>query len=100
MKKVKSITVHKSNFFEDGLSMEFSDLLNCLMGGRGTGKSTILHFIQACLDPKVDEDQHISNLLRSNLHNGGIELVLQGDDGKEYHVMKTLGVEPLISVDG
>lgn len=37
--------------------IKFSDSLNCLIGGRGTGKSTILDLIQLVLSQKADTKQ-------------------------------------------
>ena len=41
--------------FVDGLELEFSPNLNCLIGGRGSGKSTVLEAIQALLDGAAPE---------------------------------------------
>jgi energy-coupling factor transporter ATP-binding protein EcfA2 len=41
--------------FVDGLELEFSPNLNCLIGGRGSGKSTVLEAIQALLDGNAPE---------------------------------------------
>jgi predicted ATPase len=35
--------------FLDGTRLEFSDGLNCIIGGRGTGKTTALEFIRYIL---------------------------------------------------
>lgn len=44
--------------------MKFSESLNCLIGGRGTGKSTILDLIQFVLSQKVDTRQKFEFLSR------------------------------------
>ena len=48
MKTIKSIEIKNSPFFED-LKIEFSTKLNCIMGGRGTGKTTLLYFLKSCI---------------------------------------------------
>ena len=48
MKRIKSIEIKNSPFFED-LKIDFSEKLNCIMGGRGTGKSTILHLLKSAI---------------------------------------------------
>lgn len=94
MKKIKSIAVKDSSFFEENFKIDFSEELNCLMGGRGTGKSTLLYFIQAALDSDAEEDSAIANILKANLRNGTIQLIVEDDEGKAYEVIKTFGDEP------
>ena len=98
--QLKSISIDNSPFFADGTKIEFSDKLNCLMGGRGTGKSTLLYFIWCALSDKPEEASTVSTLLRANLYSGTITLNVQGANGKEFIVTKTLGVEPLITSGG
>lgn len=43
--------------FLDGVTMEFSENLTCLIGSRGTGKSTALRAIQAALGAPIGEDE-------------------------------------------
>lgn len=43
--KIKSLEV-KGGFL-DGMKVEFNDNLNCIIGGRGTGKTTVIEFIRA-----------------------------------------------------
>lgn len=43
--------------FLDGVELEFSANLNCLIGGRGSGKSTALLAIRAALGAPLREDQ-------------------------------------------
>lgn len=42
--------------FLDGVTLEFSDNLNCLIGGRGSGKSTALLAIRAALGARLADD--------------------------------------------
>ncbi len=67
------------------------------MGGRGTGKSTLLYFIQAALDSEAENDSNVSNILKANLLNGTIELLVEDSEGKCFEVIKTFGDEPLIN---
>lgn len=93
MKKIKSIEVKNSKFFED-MSIEFSSHLNCIMGGRGTGKTTLMYFIASCLDGNAENNKDISNILKENLSDGEIILWIEGDDSTDYKIIKTLGDEP------
>jgi energy-coupling factor transporter ATP-binding protein EcfA2 len=49
--------------FVDGLSIEFSPNLNCLIGGRGSGKSTILESVRALMlgFDDVDHDEQANH---------------------------------------
>lgn len=67
------------------------------MGGRGTGKSTLLYFIQTALDREAEEEANISNILKANLLNGTIQLLLEDSEGKSYEVIKTIGDDPLVN---
>ena len=90
MKKILSIEIENSNFFEDKLKINFSDKFNCIMGGRGTGKSTILHFLKAALISSAEENKNTYNILKSNLGNGTITIRMEGSDGKKYKIQKTI----------
>jgi energy-coupling factor transporter ATP-binding protein EcfA2 len=88
MKAIKSIEITNSPFFED-LKIDFSRKLNCIMGGRGTGKTTLLYFLKSCIFNDLEEDKKIQSILRSNLGNGEINVLLEGDNGKIYRITKT-----------
>jgi ABC-type lipoprotein export system ATPase subunit len=97
MIRIKSLSVKGSSFFEDNFSLTFSEKLNCLMGGRGTGKSTLLYFIQAALNSDAEEDSNVSNILKANLLNGTIHLLVEDNEGKSYEIVKTFGDEPQVN---
>lgn len=94
MKTIKSIEIKNSPFFKDKFKIEFSDRLNCIMGGRGTGKSTILHFIKSTLDPESENDNTTYSLLKNNLNQGEIILKIQAEDGNIYNISKHFNDEP------
>ena len=50
--KVRSITVQGASFLED-LEVDFSSNLNAIIGGRGTGKSTIIEYLRVALSQEV-----------------------------------------------
>lgn len=97
MKRIKSLLVKGSSFFEENFTLNLSEKLNCLMGGRGTGKSTLLYFIQAALNSEAEEDSNVSNILKANLLNGTITLLVEDDEGKSYEILKTFGDEPQVN---
>ena len=93
MKKIKSIEIKNSPFFED-TKIDFSEKLNCIMGGRGTGKSTILNLIKSAIFKNAEEEKNIYNILKNNLGTGEIALEIESIDGSFYRVTKTFGEEP------
>ncbi len=91
MKKIKSIEISGSAFYHD-LKLDFSDKLNCLMGGRGTGKTTLLYFLKSTMNANPQESE--SSILKSNLGNGTIVVEIEGEDALIYKITKTLYEEP------
>lgn len=69
--------------FLAGANLEFADGLNCLIGGRGTGKTTALEFLRFGLglmpDPKTNLQRHraIDALVKANLGNGRLTIELR-----------------------
>ena len=76
--------------FLAGADLEFADGLNCLIGGRGAGKTTALEFIRFGLglmpDPKVNAQRHrgIDALVKSNLGSGRLEIQLRTKTDMRY----------------
>lgn len=65
-----------SNKKKDGdFTLKFSDSLNCLIGGRGTGKSTVLETIDFVMTQSV----HDENLLDFICNHGNVYLLFQCD---------------------
>ena len=93
MKHIKSIEIQNSYFFED-IKIDFSNKLNCIMGGRGTGKTTILYFLMASLYKNAEEKTKVQDVLRSNLDGGEINIVIEDSNGKDYRITKTFNDFP------
>ena len=93
MKYIKSIEIQSANFFED-IKIDFSNKLNCIMGGRGTGKTTILYFLMAAIYKYAEEDSKVQSVLRSNLSGGEINVVIEDSNGKDYRITKTFNDFP------
>jgi DNA repair ATPase RecN len=76
--------------FLGGAELEFADGLNCLIGGRGAGKTTALEFLRFGLglmpDPKVSPQRHraIDGLVKANLGNGRLSIELRTKTGMRY----------------
>ena len=70
--------------------MDFADGLNCLIGGRGAGKTTALEFLRFGLglmpDPKTSLQRHraIDALVKANLGNGRLNIELRTKTDMRY----------------
>ncbi len=82
--------LHVTGGFLGGAKLEFADGLNCLIGGRGTGKTTALEFLRFGLglmpDPKISPQRHraIEGLVKANLGGGRISIELRTKTGMRY----------------
>ena len=99
--------------FLAGAQLEFADGLNCLIGGRGAGKTTALEFLRFGLglmpDPKANPQRHraIDALVKANLGQLRIELRKKTDmrytAGRSAHesvqVLNEVGTAVPISLD-
>ncbi len=93
MKRIKSLEIKNSPFFQD-TKIDFSDKLNCIMGGRGTGKSTILYLIKSSIFKNAEDDKDTYNILKNNLGTGEFSLEIEAADGSFYRITKTFNDEP------
>lgn len=88
----------------DGLKIEFSDNLTTLIGGRGTGKSTIVNLIRYALDIEIEEKKAFDSMLAANLSSQGrVELVVSSNKqyGKKFKVIRRYKQEPVVeNMDG
>ena len=91
--------------FLDGGDFDLADGLNCLIGARGTGKTTVLELVRYALDalpPTADaERQRIEALVEANLGGGTVELIIETREGLTYKVLRAGGEEPVVvTADG
>ena len=52
---IRQLTIKNTDFFEE-LDISFNPCLNTLIGGRGSGKSTVIEFLRYVLDRAREED--------------------------------------------
>jgi ABC-type lipoprotein export system ATPase subunit len=74
--------------FLEGGKLEFTSGLNCIIGGRGTGKTTILEFIRYTLglmpDQKRSNRSRAHSVVQNNLANGRVRLEFMTKHGMRY----------------
>ncbi|SEC83845.1 AAA domain-containing protein [Pseudomonas anguilliseptica] len=99
--KVVSMTV--SGGYLDGVRVDFSDHLNTVIGGRGTGKSTLLECLRFALNcpPKGKQALKLHlEIIKENLgcSAGRVDLVVVSStqNGKQYTVSRRYGEPPMV----
>ena len=86
--------------------LEFSPGLNCVIGGRGTGKTTVLEFLRYGLNRLPDEVeakeqfQSLQRLLSGNLKGGRVAIDIETKDAMRYRVERSLDEEAVILDQG
>ena len=102
MKSNRIISLRVIGGFLDGLNLDFDTGLTCIIGARGTGKSTILELIRFCLDqlPKKELSaaarKRVDSLIAGNLNGGRVELEIENADGVGYYISRAAGEEPMV----
>ena len=99
----KILTMAVSGGYLDGLKIGFSEHLNAVIGGRGTGKSTLLECLRYVLDiaPQGKQAQKLHlEIIRENLGQaaGRIEVVIvsAAQHGRRYRVTRRYGELPIV----
>ena len=88
--------------FLDGIRIDFDDNLNCLIGGRGTGKTSILELLRWALGQMPDPieakqlNKNITQLVKANLEGGQINVAIETSSGIGYTVQRTFDSEPIV----
>ncbi|MHB8974310.1 MAG: AAA family ATPase [Pirellulaceae bacterium] len=73
--------------FLDGAQFELADGLNCFIGARGAGKTTVVELIRYALDALPSRDSHpvdrrrIETLVERNLAGGRVDVTIETKDG-------------------
>lgn len=92
--------------FLDKLDITFADGLCCVIGGRGSGKTTVLEFIRHALDrsPRAASpgtklvDDRLKGLLAANLGASGcVELEFESQEGLVYNIRRTAHEPPVVT---
>ncbi len=98
--RIRSVAI-KGGFL-DGIRIDFDDNLNCLIGGRGTGKTSILELLRWVLGQMPDAIEakqlykNITQLVKANLEDGLINVAIETSSGISYTVQRTLDSQPIV----
>jgi DNA repair ATPase RecN len=88
--------------FLDGVHLEFDTGLNCIIGARGTGKTTILELVRYVLDelPRAETSasarKRVDSLIEANLDGGRVEMLIETTDGLRYIITRSVGDDPIV----
>lgn len=85
--------------FLDGQSFDFATPMNCLIGARGTGKTTVLEFIRWAMDALPSdpaERRRIEDLVSRNLKGGRVDLTVRTKDDLTYVVSRSPDEDPIV----
>ena len=85
--------------FLDGQRFDLSDGLNCIIGARGTGKTTVLEFVRYAMDALPTDGaarKRVESLVEQNLAGGRVEVAIRTKDGLSYIVNRSAGDDPVV----
>lgn len=99
----KILRMSISGGYLDGVQIAFSENLNTVIGGRGTGKSTLLECLRYVLDipPQGKQAQKLhQDIIKENLGRSAgrieVEIVSSAQHGKHYRVSRRYGEPPIV----
>ena len=93
--RIEALTI--TGGYLDGLKIRFSDHLNTAIGGRGTGKSTLLECLRYALDLEhkgQEARKQGDRIVKENLGPGGgiaVSVVSAANQGARYKVVRRYG---------
>jgi len=98
--KIESIEISGSKFLKN-VKLNFNSNLNCLIGGRGVGKSAIIESIRYCLNLPFYADQSFKEEFVQNVVGSGGKITVRffkcyGDRKIHYTVSRIIGQQPFV----
>lgn len=98
--KIESISWEGAGLFNDQ-ELAFSSNLNAIIGGRGTGKSTLIESIRFALDlpSRVPGSNSAQSIQSANLKNSRVELKVccGSQHGNKYVISRRYGEAPIVT---
>ena len=93
--------IHVFGGYLDGLSIEFSSHLDTIIGGRGTGKSTIINLIRYALnrEPQGSQRKEFDKMIEHNLGSGSkveIKVASYSQHGRAFTIIRRFGSDPVV----
>jgi ABC-type dipeptide/oligopeptide/nickel transport system ATPase component len=86
--------------FLDGLDLVLNPNLNCIIGGRGTGKSTLLEVVRHAfgIDAKTDANRRQATSILNHAFPPGSQITVEctTGDGAQYRVVRISGRPPQV----
>lgn len=95
--RIKSVSVVGG--FLDKQQFDFSQGLNCIIGARGTGKTTILELVRYTMNAMPADKtawKRIESLVEQNLSGGRVEVAVDTKEGFSYIISRAFGEEPVV----
>jgi DNA repair ATPase RecN len=99
----KILRMRISGGYLDGVKVAFSDHLNTVIGGRGTGKSTLLECLRYALNlpPKGKQAQKLHlDIIKENLGRAAgrieLEVVSSAQNGRQYVISRRYNEPPMV----
>lgn len=88
-KKIIGLRIDKG--FLDGQVIGFTENLNCLIGGRGTGKTSLIEIIRFLMEEKIPtlRKDDINSLMRK-VFEGAVATMIFQDENKNQYVLQRL----------
>jgi ABC-type lipoprotein export system ATPase subunit len=93
---ISNITISKSPFFGEKFRIDLNSKLNCIMGGRGSGKTTILCLINWALSDDAELSREVLGLLKANLGSATLQILFTDNDGFTLQLTRSFGSPPAI----
>lgn len=98
-KSQKILGLKVTGGFLDGLDISFSEHLNCIIGARGTGKTTLLEFLRYALSALPQDDfarRRVEGLVAANLGGGTLQIRTRTKDGLPCSISRAAGEDPIL----
>ncbi|MFQ5788173.1 MAG: hypothetical protein ACE5H1_09360, partial [Thermodesulfobacteriota bacterium] len=98
----KIIGAYWEGGFLDGINLHFNDNLNCVIGGKGTGKSTIIETLRYVFDvkPKSEKcEEQYKDILKEVFRSGSkISVLVESHETnpKQYIIERTYPDSPVV----
>ena len=90
--------------FLDQQTISFTSNLNCLIGGRGTGKSSCIEAIRYIFEKQIPDDRRrdINKLRESVLEGCTAQIIFEDQHGEKYVLQRTFGDREtqILTIDG